>query len=367
MLQTPELQSRLVRSLDAVGVVGGRLRDGLVRDLQAKLVLRGARDVIEVSGAEGSGRHLVTHAAHAAAADLLGRSGARVDVDCAAPATADALRERIQLAAGEAVSGTLVLEGVDRLTADGRSMLGSVLDATDADVLVVSLHDVGSPTATRRRPATRIELKPLHQREEDIWELVDHFFATTAPEAGLEGCRGFSRQAKADIAESVRETELASVRKLQEIVRDLVFDAAALPSVPLKLTSDHVRPTLEAQWEQTAARRAQRDAALVESQFAAAFNPSLTQRLAAIHGVSPDLLERQAQILREVIDGIDDVPRSYRNIMDRADDVSRAALWLLTGAATQAEFRRFFGEVRFMRPTKSVAWAFYNRAFKRDA
>ena len=60
------------------------------------------------------------------------------------------------------------------------------------------------------------------------------------------------------------------------------------------------------------------------------------------------------------------MPRSYRNILDRAEDIQRAGLWLMTGARTQAEFRRHFGEERYMRPTKSVAWAFYNRVFKRD-
>ena len=60
------------------------------------------------------------------------------------------------------------------------------------------------------------------------------------------------------------------------------------------------------------------------------------------------------------------VPRSYRNIMTKAEDVQRAAMWLLTQASTQADFRRYFGEEGFMRPTKSVAWAFYNRVFQRE-
>ena len=41
----------------------------------------------------------------------------------------------------------------------------------------------------------------------------------------------------------------------------------------------------------------------------------------------------------------------------------RSALWVLSIAKTQAEFRRFLA--RAMRPT-SVAWAFYNRVFKRN-
>lgn len=92
----------------------------------------------------------------------------------------------------------------------------------------------------------------------------------------------------------------------------------------------------------------------------------MLESIATTHGLPAELVQRQADILRDVIGYIDDVPRSYRNIMDRSEDVMRAALWVLSGAKTQAEFRRFFGGERFMRPTKSVAWAFYNRVFKRN-
>jgi hypothetical protein len=360
------LDGRLTSSLDSAGLVGARFRDELVHEFKAKLVLREGRDLIELRGAPGSGRHTVARALHAAAADLLGHSGPQIELDCSTLTAPGELTERLARAATDAACGTLVLAGLDGLSPPDRAAVGAAVDA-DRDLLIVAIQDESSASTSRHRSATRIVLKPLHQREEDIWELVDHFFVAGAEDAGLLGCRGFSRQAKADIAESVRETGLASVRRLKEIVRDVLFDAATLASVPLKITSDHVRPSLESRWSQTAEGRAARDLALVESQFEHTFNPSLSERLATIHGVSPELLERQARILREVIDSIDDVPRSYRNIMDRADDVSRAALWLLTDAATQAEFRRFFGDARFMRPTKSVAWAFYNRAFKRDA
>lgn len=113
---------------------------------------------------------------------------------------------------------------------------------------------------------------------------------------------------------------------------------------------------------------AKTDAATAALPVTPAVPPTLedvAQQLAATHGVSVDLLKRQVQIFREIIQSIDDVPRSYRNVVDRIEDVQRAALWLLSTARTQADFRRFFGTETFMRPTKSVAWDFYNRVFKR--
>jgi hypothetical protein len=164
----------------------------------------------------------------------------------------------------------------------------------------------------------------------------------------------------------VKDTTLESVTRLRDLIRDVVFEQASADAPPLKLTSEHVRPTLERNFEQTEKTRVSRDVALVASQFEAMAPQDLLTRLSELHGVPAELLTRQVEVLRDVIAHIDDVPRSYRNIMDRADDIQRASLWLLTGANTQAEFRRFFGTERFMQPTKSVAWAFYNRVFKRE-
>ena len=87
--------------------------------------------------------------------------------------------------------------------------------------------------------------------------------------------------------------------------------------------------------------------------------------LATMHGVPAELLVRQVELMRQIAIAIEDKPRSYRNVVDKVEDVQRAALWLMSGATTQAGFRRFFGTEGFMRPTKSVAWDFYNRVFKR--
>ncbi|PIE19548.1 MAG: hypothetical protein CSA66_02265 [Proteobacteria bacterium] len=307
---------------------------------------------------------MLVEAAHVVACDLLDRTGPLMTYDCQVDSgLGGALPDAIERARG----GTLVLDRFGALESRRRSSVTRLIRDRSDDALILAVRrsepEAGS---VEPRPATAIHLKPLHEREEDIWELVDHFFAATAEDLELEGCRGLSRQAKADIAEAVRETSLKSVRRLRDVIRDVLFEALAEGALPLKLTSEHVRPYLERNFGQTEQGRAEHDAALVASQFDAVVERSMLERLADTHGVPPDLMVRQARIIGEVIEHIDDVPRSYRNIMTRMEDVQRASLWLMTGATTQAAFRRHFGDEGFMRPTKSVAWALYNRVFKRD-
>jgi len=361
------LDDELNRSMDRVGLVGQRFREGLLHDLKAKLVLREGRDPVDVVGGAGTGKHLVVDAAHAVATDALGRTGPKTEFDCASAKDHDrSLEMTLKGAIGEAAGGTLVLDGFGHLSPTQQRIATRVVQARRADTLVLSVRDQADRTSAAPGRTT-IVVKPLHEREDDIWELTEHFFGSTVADGvDMKGCRGFSRQAKADISEVVQETGLGSVRKLQDIVRDVMFEVLATGEIPLKITSDHVRPYLEREFAQTDERRGARQSALIDSQFDNMVQRSLIERLAETHGLPADLLTRQAELMEEIIGYIDDVPRSYRNIVDRAEDVQRAALWIVSGATTQAEFRRFFGEERFMRPTKSVAWAFYNRVFKRE-
>ena len=101
--------------------------------------------------------------------------------------------------------------------------------------------------------------------------------------------------------------------------------------------------------------------------YDAAYDPGLLAELARVHGVPAELILRQAELFREIIAHISRVPKSYRNIVAKIDDIQRAALWLLSGARTQAQFRHFFGSEAFMRPTKSVAWSLFRRVFQPSA
>ncbi|HRE90214.1 MAG TPA: hypothetical protein PK095_13855 [Myxococcota bacterium] len=368
----------VVAALDRAGIVGQRLRERLAKDLKAKVLFRRGGDAIEVIGLPGTGKHKVVSAAHEAANAAFGRSGGLSVFRCDELDRNERgerelpLEAAVHRAIDGARGGTLVFERFGELEASRRAQVTRAMRERGGEAVLIAVSDKElDGSALDSRPATSIRLKPLHERDEDIWELVDHFYGGLAEEHRLGECEGFSRQAKADMAEAVRETSLTSVRRLRDIVRDVVFEALAEGDLPLKLTSDHVRPYLERTFGQTEESRRRHDAALVMSQFDApeVSDPqtaSLIAQLAELHGVSADLLRREVEVLREVVDSVHGVPRSYRNIMTKAEDIQRAAMWLLTGASTQADFRRFFGEEGFMRPTKSVAWAFYNRVFQRE-
>jgi hypothetical protein len=357
-------------ALDRAGVVGSRLRERLSRDLKAKILLRQGLDAVEVIGASGTGKHKVVRAAHEVARAGLGRGDKLETFRCDEPVDGR-FDHAVHRAFDAARGGTLVFERFGALSEPDRQQVTRIMRERGDQALCIAVSDQDlDHGALDSRPATSIRLKPLHEREEDVWELVDHFFGGLAEEQALGECQGFSRQAKADLAEVVRETNLASVRKLRDIVRDIVFETLADGELPLKLMSEHVRPYLERTFGQTEESRRRHDAALVASQFE---SPDLKgmapliKQLADTHGVSPELLMREVEVLREVVENVHGVPRSYRNIMSKAEDIQRAAMWILTGASTQADFRRYFGEEGFMRPTKSVAWAFYNRVFQRES
>ncbi|MCB9598490.1 MAG: hypothetical protein H6719_37595, partial [Sandaracinaceae bacterium] len=265
MLQAAhDIGDRLVRALDSVGIVGQRLRERLVKDLKAKIVLRAAKDAVEVIGDSGTGKHKVVEAAHAIACDILGRTGPLAAFDCASASSRADLDDALAGAIREAQGGTLVLDRFGALEGDARSVATRIIRDRGDDALILAVsHRDPSPDSAEPRPATSIRLKPLHEREEDVWELIDHFFEAMAQDYDLQGCMGFSRQAKGDIAQVVQETCLKSVRRLRDIVRDLLFEALADGELPLKLTSEHVRPYLERTFGQTSEDRAERDAALV--------------------------------------------------------------------------------------------------------
>ncbi len=350
---------QIARALDTCGVVGDQFREQVTRGVVSGLILRQGRDPLHILGQPGTGKSLVADVVHELATNVLERAGARVDLDCSA-VSASEFQDALKAAAQAAHQGTLVLDRMETLSADGLTRVER-LQRTEREVLVVGLADAATGVT-----GARVRLKPLHEREDDLWKLIEHYFDRVAAELPAHECRGFSRQSKADIATRVQDASLKSVAVLRDIVRDCVYEAATQGELPELLTSETVRLVLEARYGQSSDDRLARETALIESAFDALTSPELVVRLAEVHGISPEVLEQQAAVLRAAIDTLEGLPKSYRNIMDRVDDIQRASLWLLSGAETQAEFRRFFGDQRFMQPTKSVAWAFFNRVFKRD-
>ena len=348
-------------TLDELGVVGSTLRHLVGRAAKAKLLLRGARDPISLVGRAGTGRHLVAEVLHRIAGRSLGRTGPCERVLCGLAARDGQLLPTVERHLRAARGGTLVLDQLEALEKVQRQALLQLLaryqTRSPSSVLVIGLDctDGMADSTLRAWRGPRVALPPCHERAEDLLELVHHF----AEEALLDACvplpehEAFTAAPTvAAVVEHVRKNEIASVGVLREVVRDLVFDALADGGA---CPADAISRLLgERGWKV----RAVAPAPDVDT--------DLLARLAELHGVSEDTLLMQMQVIADVMSSIDSVPRSYTNVMRQAEEVKRAGLWLLTAAGSQAEFRRWFGDEEFMRPSKSGAWSLYHQVFKLD-
>jgi hypothetical protein len=338
--------ARIEALLDHLGVVGGRLRQRLVHAVRSKLLLRDGRDIITVTGPAGSGRHTVVRLLHAAARDILGRDDHEERVWCDVPSYREPVHERVREALGAARGGTLVIEGWHALGDGERSAVRRAverhLEAHAAPlVLVIDEGAAEAPAPLEaRRPGTVIALPPLHARASDVGAVVEALAAEAWALCGVSPDPVTAASLVESVLVRVAGERIASVAVATQLVRDAVFGASAAES-----GSDAAAPAPSVALPAEAMARA--------------------EHLAALHDVPVEVLLAQARVLAGVIDGLDDIPRSYTNILDRTEDVKRAALWLLSDAESQAAFRRWFGDDAFMQPSKSAAWAFYNRVFKR--
>lgn len=233
----------VVSALDRAGIVGQRLRERLAKDLKAKVLFRRGGDAIEVIGLPGTGKHKVVSAAHEVANAAFGRAGGISVFRCDEP-TDGRLESAVHRAIEGARGGTLVFERFGELEASRRAEVTRAMRERGGDALLLAVSDKElDGSALDSRPATSIRLKPLHERDEDIWELVDHFYTGLSEDQVLGECEGFSRQAKADLSEAIRETSLVSVRRLRDIVRDVVFEALAEGELPMNSPATTSAPT----------------------------------------------------------------------------------------------------------------------------
>ncbi len=342
-------------TLDAFEVVGEALRDQLTRAIRAKLLLRGGRDPICIAGARGTGRHLVADAMHALSGRLLGRTGGMERVLCGLEARKGDLLGTVERQLRAARGGTLLLDQLDALTDVQRQAVVRLIARYEAgsraSVLVLAIDGL-SESATWRGP--RLNLPPCHERGDDLVDLAAHFalqaLDDAAAEPGLETTMT-SAGLLGGIASHARKTRVESIGALRELVRDLVFDALAEDD-------DADRGVMR-----LLARRGWTAPTSVPEPDVDAF---LLERLAGVHGVGEETLLAQMRVIADLMETLGDLPCSYTNVMRRAEDIKRAGLWLLTGASSQAEFRRWFGEEDFMRPSKSGAWALYHQVFRLD-
>lgn len=235
--------------------------------------------------------------------------------------------------------------------------------ASNADLAAAAARGEFRRDLLDRAPA-KIQLPPLWQRREDVAELANAFASEAAEERGWEIFDGFTRRAVADMEGAIVQTKEASVRRLREMVRDLVFGLEEPMEV---IESATLEPHLRAFFGLETIDRDAWDREAIDSEFDLVVEARTVERLASLHGVPEQTLIKLAKILREVYEslpqGENPVPGSYRNLVSRMSMATKAALWLMSGATNQAEFRRFFGNKPFEMPPKSVAWQLYHDLF----
>jgi len=383
---------------DDVGLIGSRLRENLAAQVQAALVARHARDIIRLTGPTGTGKELVATLLHEVSRRVLGRRGELVRVSCSnlrpglfesvlfghrRGAFTGALADSQGLLS-QARNGTLVLDEVHNLSWEDQGKLlrlmgereyrplgSTTVERTDALIVLssnVDLVEAARQGKFRRdlldRAPAKISLPPLWQRREDIGQLAQAFAREAADDRGWKEFDGFTRRALADIEGAVVEKREESVRRLREFVRDLVF---GLEQPVDALESSSIAPHLMSFFQLEALDRDRWDREAIDDRFDRTVERRTAEQLAALHGVPEQTLLKLTEILREVYDslpgGSKPVPGSYRNLVARMNLATKAALWLMSGARNQAEFRRFFGTKPYEMPPKSVAWQIYHELF----
>ena len=394
------LQQVVVSACDHVGLVGTDLRAHLSRELPAKILLRRCRDVVLLSGSTGAGKEKVAAATHEAARCALNRQGDLVEVSCAnlgrglfeselfgykrgAYTGADRDYEGL---VGHAHGGTLVLDEVQALSADDQARLLRFLGereyravgddktrTTDALIILASNKDLRELVAAGKfrrdlldRALAKLDVPSLYERRRDIGELSQSFALEVAKELGAADFTGLTRRAQADVETAVIRAQEVSVRRLKEIIRDAVFVAAA-DQLPEALESDMILPILEAELAFKVEDRDLQDVQELETEYEMLVGRVGLTNIAAEHKVSLHTLNRLCGAIQTVIGEMHDRPRSYRNVVERTNRLAKVALWLVSGAKSQAEFRKYFGSLEAEMPTKSVAHQIFHDVFGEDA
>ncbi len=393
--------SHVDAACDQVNLVGNELRQRLRRDITAKVLLRRARDVVLLSGPTGVGKEMVVATCHEAARHALDRQGNLIEVNCAnlqnglfeselfghrRGAFTGAERDYPGLV-GQANGGTLVLDEIQSLEPQDqarllrflgereyRSVGDDKVKSTDALIILSTNRDpiemVREGTFRRDlldRATAKLVVPSLYERRQDIGELAQAFALEAGRDLDLseEEFYGLTRRARSDVETAVIRAEEVSVRRLREIIRDTVFLAAA-EGLGEALESDAVLPVLERELEFRAEHRDAMDVREIEEEFDLAVSRALLMQLAERHQISKRALSGLIRAVHSLIDEMEDQPRTYRNVVDRTNRLSKVALWLVSGATTQAEFRRFFGELDHEMPTKSVAHQVFYEVFPKN-
>ncbi len=336
-------------------LIGAGLRTSLERATIAQVLLPRCSDPLLISGAPGTGKHMVAGFLHDAATHILGRGGRLVYLYGATE------RKRLAIALGDAIAeakdGTLVLDRFESFTHDERRLIERVVASSRGRVLVLALSDqCDSPSW----PRARLDLLPVSQRGDDLGALIECFLEEALTTCGQQRLIHDPQELTDVIVAQAQRHGVSSVAELRSTCRQLVFEALATDDASAALASHRVQAWLNEHTDRGPV------GAGAPSAEALGIDPHVIEDLASVHGVDVETLLYQVHVVSSLVEQLNDAPRSFRNIMDRTDDIRRLAIWLHSGADSQAEFRKSFGDARFMQPSKSSAWAFFNAVHKRD-
>jgi len=379
-----------------LGIIGSDIKEHLKREIPSKIIFRKAKDVVLLSGHTGTGKEVIASACHRAAKKALGRGGELVEVNCAnlgngifesqlfgykRGAFTGADRDYGGLVA-KAKGGTLVLDEIQSLVAQDQARLlrflgereyRSVGDHTvkQSDALIIlstnrDLREMVELGEFRRdivdRAAAKIQLPPLFERRNDISELSQAFAREVAEDLGAKNFYGFTRQARADIETAIIRSSEVSIRKLREVVRDMVF-ANAIDDLPEALDSHMVHPFIHREFQFAKSAREAMEVDELESEFNLLVAKTKLIELAKHHDISINTLNKLTQSVQGIFDDLGPDEKTYRRVSERMHRLSKVALWLVSGAETQADFRKYFGTTSARMPPKSVAHQLYYEVF----
>ncbi len=345
------------------GLAGRDLMDEL-----SDVVSRPAGPVL-VTGPHGSGRSSVARVVHRI---LSHGSGRLMELPRERVAALGDGRE-VDRVLGLAAGGTLVLDGVDAMALRAQTALARHIGGeADPAVVLVSSHR-GSALRRRgllsselaERIGHEVALKPLYSRGRDIQDLAAHFLAEHARELCPGLTPRFTRRALSDLRQGMQARRIGTVQRLKELVREALEAWLASGAEGSRIASSHLpAELLERGHGSPRERQAGADLHEMEAHcVAGALDEAMVREIAARRGLDERTLLAMCRVTEDLLEDADGNRLSYAQVTARMKEISRLSLWLVSGATSQVEFRRFFGKERWRMPTKSVAWAIYHEVF----
>lgn len=362
--------------------MGQGLVEGLAQQMPTLLPAGRAPLPALITGPTGSGRSLVAQLAHRVATGRPGGGGPLLTLTPTPTSGGRPADLQIEALVAAARGGTLVIDGVEGLdrslqAALGRHMAGRATGEGDTGPSApLVLLTAKRPRAHLQRSSSldpqlrvalpdELQLSPLCERGRGIQELAQHFLEQFAAEHCPKRRLRFTRRALSDVRQAVESRRLPSVAELRSTVHGATLVALRSGELTDRVTGRVVLDYMQGPQETQALEieRALRDMEDLQARLPELVDHTLLAELASRHDVPAELLGRFCAVVGGLLDDDGGERRSYAQVVDNVKHLSRVALWLVSGARSQVDFRRFFGTKTWQRPTKSVAWSLFHDVF----